>query len=182
MDLRTLKDTPPWDWPQSTGTTLLGVLRDTSASESGRLLAAELAGDLTVMNDGLAAALMSILESGDQSEKIAMQAAISLGPVLEQADTEGFEDADDLPMTESTCRRIQDLLRRLSHDASVSSEVRRRSLEASVRAPQDWHQGAVRAAFTSDDEAWRLTAVFCMRFIRGFDEDDDWENDDEFVR
>ena len=39
-----------------------------------------------------------------------------------------------------------------------------------MRAPQDWHQAAVRAAYASDDEAWRLTAVFCMRFVRGFEE------------
>jgi hypothetical protein len=39
-----------------------------------------------------------------------------------------------------------------------------------VRAPQDWHPDAVRAAYGSDDEVWRLTAVFCMRFVRGFDE------------
>ena len=25
-------------------------------------------------------------------------------------------------------------------------------------------------AYSGDDEAWRLTAVFCMRFVRGFDE------------
>src|SRR5262249_18487618 len=42
-------------------------------------------------------------------------------------------------------------------------------LEASVRAPQDWHADAIRAAYASGDEAWKLTAVFCMRFIRGFD-------------
>ena len=48
--------------------------------------------------------------------------------------------------------------------------MRRRILEASVRAPQDWHQDAVRAAYSSADEVWRLTAVFCMRFVRGFDE------------
>ena len=55
-------------------------------------------------------------------------------------------------------------------DASVPEDVRRRILEASVRAPQDWHQDAIRAAYASDDDAWRLTAVFCMRFVRGFDE------------
>ncbi|MGH9161022.1 MAG: HEAT repeat domain-containing protein, partial [Vicinamibacteraceae bacterium] len=48
--------------------------------------------------------------------------------------------------------------------------VRRRVLEASVRAPQEWHHDAISAAFTSDEEAWRLTAVFCMRFVRGFDD------------
>jgi hypothetical protein len=47
-------------------------------------------------------------------------------------------------------------------------KVRRRVLEASVRAPQDWHQEAIREAYSSGDESWRLTAVFCMRFVRGF--------------
>jgi len=54
-------------------------------------------------------------------------------------------------------------------DANVPRDVRRRILEASVRAPQDWHPAAIRAAYLSDDEVWRLTAVFCMRFVRGFD-------------
>jgi hypothetical protein len=55
-------------------------------------------------------------------------------------------------------------------DATVPKDVRRRILEASVRAPQDWHPDAIRAAYASDDELWRLTAVFCMQFVRGFDE------------
>ena len=170
MNLRTLKDTPPWDWPKGTGKMLLDLLRHDQPSESDLLLATELAGDFTVINDELVDALLSILRSGDRSEKVRGRAAISLGPVLEHADTVGFEDADDLPIAEGTFHRIQELLRRLYMDANVPKEVRRRILEASVRAPQDWHQDAVRAAYFSDDEAWRLTAVFCMRFLRGFDE------------
>ena len=170
MDLRTLKDTPPWDWPNGTGKTLLDILRDDRASESDLLLATELAGDFTVINAELVDALLSILRSGDKPETVRGTAAISLGPVLEHADTQGFEDADDLPIAERTFRRIQESLRTLYMDADVPKEVRRRVLEASVRAPQGWHQGAVRAAYGSDDEVWRLTAVFCMRFVRGFDE------------
>ena len=55
-------------------------------------------------------------------------------------------------------------------DTNVPKEVRRRILEASVRAPQDWHQNAIREAYSSGDESWRLTAVFCMRFVRGFND------------
>jgi hypothetical protein len=66
--------------------------------------------------------------------------------------------------------RIQESLCKLYMDAGVPKDVRRRILEVSVRAPQNWHQEAVCAAYGSDDEAWRLTAVFCMRFVRGFDE------------
>jgi len=170
MNLRTLKDTPPWDWPKGTGKTLLDILRDDRPSESDLLLATELAGDFTVINAELVDALLSILRSGDKPETVRGTAAISLGPVLEHADTQGFEDADDLPITERTFHRIQESLRKLYMDATVPQEVRRRILEASVRAPQDWHPDAVRAAYGSDDEVWRLTAVFCMRFVRGFDE------------
>jgi hypothetical protein len=55
-------------------------------------------------------------------------------------------------------------------DASAPKEVRRRALEGSVRAPQTWHREAIEAAFASDDDAWKLTAVFCMRFVKGFDD------------
>ena len=169
MNLRTLKDTPPWDWPEGTRKTLLDILRDDRPSESDLLLATELAGDFTVINDELVDALLSILRSGDRPEEVRGRAAISLGPVLEHADTEAFEDADDLPIAERTFHRIQESLRKLYMDANVPTDVRRRILEASVRASQDWHRDAIRAAYASDDDVWRLTAVFCMRFVRGFD-------------
>ena len=46
----------------------------------------------------------------------------------------------------------------------------RRILEASVRTQQDWHQDAIREAYGSDDEDWKLTADFSMRWVRGFDD------------
>jgi len=170
MNLTILKDTPPWEWPEGTAATLLDILRGGRRSASDLLLAAELAGDFTVINAELVDALLSILRSGDKPEAVRGRAAISLGPVLENADTMGFEDADDLPITERSFHRIQESLHKLYMDADVPKEVRRRILEASVRAPQDWHPHAIGAAYASDDEVWRLTAVFCMQFVRGFDE------------
>ncbi len=170
MDVKALRDIPPWEWPEGAGKTFLDILRGGQAAEADRLLAAELAGDLTVVNDELADVLLSVLRSGDESQTLRGQAAISLGPVLEQADTDGFEEADDVPIAERTFHRIQESLRKLYMDAGVPKDVRRCILEASVRAPQNWHREAVRAAYGSDDQAWRLTAVFCMRFVRGFDE------------
>jgi hypothetical protein len=46
--------------------------------------------------------------------------------------------------------------------------VGRRILEASVRAPQTWHQDAIWHAYSSRDKEWILTAVFSMRWVRGF--------------
>jgi hypothetical protein len=170
MDLKTLKDTPPWEWPEGAGKMFLSILRNDKAKESDRLVAAELAGDYTVINDELAHALLSILGNSEEPEELRGQAAISLGPAVEQADTYGFEDADDILISEDTFRSVHEKLRKLYMDLDVPKEVRRRILEASVRAPQSWHENAVRAAYSSRDKDWKLTAVFCMRFIRGFDD------------
>jgi|GEM_PF-192395 len=169
MDLKILEDTPPWDWPEDASATFLDVLRDTQAAPSDRLLAAELAGGLVAINDELVDALLTLLGSDVEAESLRAQAAISLGPVLEQADTDGFEDPDDVPISERTFHAIQQTLHQLYLDARVPKEVRRRILEASVRAPQEWHADAIRAAFGSDDEDWKLTALFGMQFVRGFD-------------
>jgi HEAT repeats len=120
------------------------------------------------MNDKLAHAFLDIVADAHEPENLRGQAVISLGPALEQADTDGFEDPD-VPITEKTFAKIQDTLSRLYMDGEVPKEVRRRILEASVRAPQGWHENAVREAYADKDEAWKLTAVFCTRFLPGFD-------------
>jgi hypothetical protein len=170
MDLKTLLDTPPWDWPRDAGRVLWRILVDQRANETDRAVAAELAGDFTVINDDLAATLLTIAGSADEPEQLRARATISLGPVLEQADTDGFEDPDDVPITERTFHNIQDSLEKLYRDNSTPKEVRRRSLEASVRAPQTWHQEAIRHAYSSGDKEWMLTAVFSMRWVRDFDD------------
>jgi HEAT repeat protein len=169
MNLTSLRDTPPWDWPEGTGRMLLEILRDDGAEEADLLLAVEAAGDVTVVNDELVEALLSILRS-DKAEEVRARAAIALGQVLEQIDTQGFDDPMiDPTITARTFHTIQETLRRLYADATVPQEVRRRILEAAVRAPKEWHRGAVSTAWSTGDEAWRLTAIFCMRFVRGFD-------------
>src|SRR5712691_872234 len=105
----------------------------------------------------------------DEPERLRARAAIALGPVLEQAEMDGFEDPDDVPITQCTFRIIQDSLQKLHFDNSIPKEVRRRILEASVRAPESWHSNAISAAYSSGDKDWMLTAVFSMRWVRGFD-------------
>jgi hypothetical protein len=134
---------------------------NSKAAEPDRLLAAERAGDPAAMNDEPVGALLTVLCGDVKPEKLRAKAAISLGPVLEQADTDGLEDIDEVPITERTFHAIQETLRKTYLDADVPQEVRRRALEASVRAPQDWHFDAIRAVFNSGDEAWQLTATFC---------------------
>ena len=170
MDLKALLDMTPWEWPEGAGAAILGVLRDTRAPQPDRIRAAELAGDTVVIGDELVHVLLSVLRNGAEPEPLRARAAISLGPVLEQSDTDGFEDPESALITEPTFREIKETLRGLYLDTGVAKPVKRRILEASVRAQQEWHQPAVRAAFDGNDEEWKLTAVFCMRFVHGFDQ------------
>ena len=170
MDLKILERTPPWEWPEDAGPFFLKILGDDQADESDRCLAAELAGDFTVISDDTVHALLSITANPNESEKLRGISVISLGTALANADMMGFEDPDDIIISEKTFIKIQEMLHNLFMDTDIPTDVRRRILEASVRAPQDWHGESVRAAFSSDEKAWRLTAVFCMQFIRGFDD------------
>jgi hypothetical protein len=145
-DLKVLLDTPPWDWPRDAGRRFLQILADSKASESDRLIAAELAGDFTVINDALSDALLGTVSSAGEPEELRATAAISLGPVLEHADTSEFDDPDVVPITEHTFHRIQLTLHKIYLDDSVPMLVRRRVLEASTRAPEDWHRDAISRA------------------------------------
>jgi hypothetical protein len=171
MDINILKDTPPWEWPANTRQILMENLRDGERAASDRIVAAELAGDLVVMDDKMADALLAIVRSAGEPEELRAKAAISLGPVLEEMDTELLDDDPaEAPIRKKTFGQIQETLRKIHDDAGAPKEVRRRALEASVRSPQDWHKEAIRAAYSSGDEDWKLTATFCMGWIPGFDE------------
>jgi hypothetical protein len=169
MNIKTLKDIPPWQWPTDTGQVLLEVLQGDKAHASERLLAVEMAGDFTVINDELADALLSILSNPRESDSLRGRAAVSLGPALESADIDGFEDPDDVPITEPMFDKIRKTLRKLYLDTETSKDLKRPVLEASVRAPEKWHRKAVAGAYRTDDADWKLTAVLCMQHIRGFD-------------
>jgi hypothetical protein len=169
MNIKSLVDIPPWQWPKDAGKIILDVLRNDQADATDRLLAAELVGDSVVINDDLANVLLSILCNPREPDPLRGQAAISLGPALESADIDGFEEPDDVPITEPMFLKIRKALQQLYMDAGTPKNVRRAILEASVRAPEKWQKSAVAAAYRSEDEDWKLTAVFCMQFIRGFD-------------
>jgi hypothetical protein len=170
MNLKTLENIPSWEWPDEAQTLILDTLSDKRARESDRVLAAGLGGDLTVMNDELAEILLAIVSSIDESDELRSKAAISLGPALEEADMNSFDEPEELQISKQVFDGIQETFHRFFLDQTGSKEVRRRILEASVRSPQPWHADEVRKAYDDGDEEWRLTAVFCMRYIKGFDD------------
>jgi hypothetical protein len=134
------------------------------------MIAAELAGDSVVIDDDLSEALLAIVGNAGESVQLRARAAISLGPVLQLAYIDLEEDPDEVPITEDTYHAIQDSFQKFYSDTNIPKEVRRRVLEASVRFPDEWHKDAIRLAYASGDSEWMLTAVFAMRFVRGFDD------------
>jgi hypothetical protein len=168
MDLDVLHAMDPWDWPEDTPAQLLKMLKDDQTTPEDLLKAVEMAGEYCVINDELAMALLAIVGQEDKKDRIRGLAAIALGPALEEADMSGFEDPDDVPISEASYDTIQAQFKTLFANVDLSKAVRRRILEASVRAPQSWHKDAIRQAYTDPDKDWQLTAVFCMRYVHGF--------------
>ena len=170
MDIKTLQDMPPWDWPENAGEKFQKILADCRVSESDRIIAADLAGNLVVMNDKIADSLLAVVRNPAEPEGLRAMAAISFGPVLELAFTDEFDDPDEIPITERKFHIVKDTLRKLYLDQSLSKELLRRIFVASVRAPEKWHEDEIRSAYSSGDRDWKLTAVFSMRQIQGFED------------
>jgi len=170
-ELEDLKRLPSWEWPPTAAAAIKqGLL---SADPAEQVLATGLAGDLVVMDDDLAGILLGVLRS-DAPEEVRGNAAIALGPALEEAFEVGFDDEldvefDDRVLSEARVEEIQRVLAVMHGDEGVPLFVRRMCLEASVRAPQDWHADAIRAAFERPELQWRLTALFCMGHTPGFE-------------
>ncbi len=172
MNIQILNDTAPWEWPKDAGKTISKVLLDKNAPASDRLLAAELAGDNVVMDNDMAPRLLSIVKDTSESEELRSKAAVSFGAGLEYAEMMDFDDygGEGDILTEETLNEVQETFRNLYYDTDTPKLVRRRILEGSVRSPMDWHKEAVEEAYSNDDTEWRTTAVFCMGYIKGFED------------
>lgn len=171
MKMRDLAEIPPWDWPQTASVSILEVLGNREAPSDERRLAVELAGELVVMNDDLAGELLRILENPSEPDSLRGRAAISFGAALEDAgmtEIGGFDEWDVPAVTGPVLEGARTALSNAFQNLENPKEVRRCALEASARAPEAWHADAVRAAHGDEDPEWRLTAVFCMRFVQGF--------------
>jgi hypothetical protein len=173
MNVEMLARLEPSNWPGSASGIIRHRLLQRSSPLQGRVLAAELAGDLIVMNDKLARALLGLVRDNGEAPALRGRAAISLGPVLEEAEWFDPDDPlDDPPRcSDEVVREIRGALADVYRDAEAPGDVRRRVLEASVRGTEAWHEAAVRAAYHSGDVAWRRTATFCMRYVPGFDDE-----------
>lgn len=165
--LQALEQMMACDWPPGSDRLILEALR--SHDDRDRHIALGLAGETLVMNDAIADALIAILESRDVAPDDRGTAAIALGPTLEECDTLDYEDElCPPPISQAKFSEVRAALQRVWRDGANHELVRRRAIEASVRAPEGWHEKAIREAFDKADSAWRLTAVFCAGYVCGF--------------
>ena len=169
MTLDELLSTESWEWPESARDTILAAMADTTLPEKERAAAISLASDIVVMDDDVARRLIAMLQDPSLAERLRGAAAIALGPILEMADIDGFDDPGEIGIQQRTFVAICAALRAIHDDPGQPTLVRRRALEASVRAPADWHPAAIRAALAIGDPTWKVTAVFAMGLIRGFE-------------
>lgn len=173
MKMHKLAAIPFWDWPLSAATEILAVLKDQGAEPEERLLAAELAGTLMPVYDDLAEELIQIIEDKEEDEALRGRVVTSLGAALDEADLDRYQNpifpAWDEPLLPSpTFDRAREALRSVYEDLAAPELVRRMALEAGIRFEEPWHTGAVRTAYHHGDPEWRITAVFCMRWVEGF--------------
>ncbi len=169
--LRLLEAVPMWEWPEHAGQWIRAGL---DGDDELREAAVHLAHN--VMDDDLARVMLRLLRT-DPVAEIAGAAAIALGPALEECDIEYADDLgglefleEEMALSRPMFTEVCEALEAMFHDADRPELVRRRVLEAAVRAPQEWLAGAVRASYQSEDYQWQATAVFCMGWIPGFDD------------
>jgi hypothetical protein len=170
LNLKKLKNAPPWDWPADASDIVISALSNRKASKADRLLAADLAGEYVILSEDIFDALITVVCSHEESAELRSTAAIALGPGLEDSFDGDYEDTEDPPaLSKSFVQKIQKMLRNIYMDAEAPKSVRRSVLEASIRDPLEWHASAVKSAYACDDEEWKLTAVFCMNYLKGFE-------------
>jgi hypothetical protein len=146
MTISDIQQTAPWEWGDTEREELIAVLRDPGASVAERALAAELAGETVIVDDEIAGLLLAIARNAEEPEEVRSSAAIGLGPALEEADTAeitngivGEVDVDS-PISAEVFASIKAGLREVVEDESAPALVRRRALEAAVRAPAPWQR------------------------------------------
>jgi hypothetical protein len=183
MSIAVLSQIPTWEWSEGAVETVVEALGDRDGDVSERVLAARLAGEIGVVDDRIAGLLLDLLGDPDEHPEVRAGAATALGPALEEfEENDGYFPEED-SISAATFTKTVDRMAELYRDSDLPKLVRRRVLEGSIRAAQDWHAEAVREAYASDDPEWQLTAVFCMEFLPGFEREilESLASDDEDI-
>lgn len=128
------------------------------------------------MDDDLVREILGIARSG-AAEEVRADAIVALGPAVDECGVEYVDDEDvesseyGAPLSREAFVEVIDALRDLYDDERQPKLVRRRAFEVLVRDPQPWQQEAIRRDFASGDRDWKMTAIFSMGYVRGFEKE-----------
>lgn len=127
------------------------------------------------IDDALTDEILRIAEGGD-AEEIRADALIALGPTIEICGIDYSEDFGFAPellpaVSKPKFEELVARLRAIHDDPSQPTLVRRRALEVLVRDPQPWQEASIRTHFAAGDRDWKLTAIFAMGYLRGFEKE-----------
>jgi hypothetical protein len=131
------------------------------------------------MDDEVARAFLDVASS-DAEERIRADTIIGLGPIIDEAgidyddeDDEGFELDPELgpPISREMFETIVREVRGLYEDEAQPKLVRRRAFEVLVRDPQPWLTAEIRKHYASDDPEWKVSGIFGMGYVPGFDKE-----------
>ena len=128
-----------------------------------------------LMDDDIARAYLEVI-ARNPVEEIVADTIVGLGPIIEEAgidfdeDSE-LEEADELgpEISRETFETIIREIRAVYADQKRPKLVRRRAFEVLVRDPKPWQADEIRRLFATDDREWKLTAIFGMGTVPGFD-------------
>ena len=128
------------------------------------------------IDDDVARAFLDVA-TGDAPEAVRADAIVGLGPVIEEAGMDFFDDTpltseyDEPPVTREMFGTIVGTIRKLYDDESQPKLIRRRAFEVLVRDPQQWQADEIRSRYASDDPEWKRTAMFGMGHVAGFEKE-----------
>ncbi len=141
---------------------------------------AEAIEELTLrMDDEVARAFLDVASS-DAEEGIRADTIVGLGPIIDEAgldfddeDEQGFALDPELgpPISREMFETVVREVRGLYEDEGQPKLVRRRAFEVLVRDPQPWLAAEIRKHYASDDPEWKVSGIFGMGYVAGFDKE-----------
>lgn len=159
--LELLEAIPPWERDKDNAETIRRGLVSDDPRE--RILALGLVAETLGAED---AQIVIAILNGDSDDEVRARAAIALGPALaEYFENEGFFE-DDSALDRAAYDTVVTTLRSNVEGDSNPMILRRRSLEAAIRSPQDWQLDSIRRFYESGDKDQMITAIFCAGFVK----------------
>lgn len=165
------------EWPRDSDEILLEIINNNKISMRTRQEAIEFASDLAVVDLKVVRAFCTIIKNSEESYELRSSAISGLSDILAEVSSPEYQaeikfvDPNEDIIKISDFDEVRQLLQQIFYNKHEIPEIKRRALEVSATLPDIWHSEAIKEAYADGDVAWRLTALYCMRFVDGFEKE-----------